>query len=75
MSNDEQEVALYSISSHPLNSYEFCVGGRDNIVRTYDQRQTSASSTPLNTYHPFKVWCFIITKFYFIVYFIVYDDL
>lgn len=50
--SDRREVPLYSISAHPLNSYEFCVSGRDHIVRTYDQRQCD---TPLNIYYPKQV--------------------
>lgn len=49
-----REVPLYSISAHPLNTYEFCVSGRDHIVRTYDQRKCG-SATTLNTYYPKKI--------------------
>ncbi|XP_023022196.1 DDB1- and CUL4-associated factor 8 [Leptinotarsa decemlineata] len=49
--DDELEVPLYSIHGHPLKTMEFCVSGRDEIVRTYDRRN---SSSPLATYHPFK---------------------
>lgn len=51
MKDDDREVALYSIHGHPLKTQEFCVSGRDDIVRVYDQRK---SSDPLATYHPFK---------------------
>lgn len=50
--SDEKEVALYSISSHPLDTNEFCVCGRDYMVRTYDKRM---AEKPLKIYHPFKV--------------------
>ncbi|KAF2905700.1 hypothetical protein ILUMI_00484 [Ignelater luminosus] len=53
--SDRREVPLYSISAHPLNSYEFCVSGRDHIVRTYDQRKCGTDTPPLNTYYPKKV--------------------
>ncbi|KAJ8919538.1 hypothetical protein NQ315_002159 [Exocentrus adspersus] len=49
--DDDREVALYSIHGHPLKSHEFCVGGRDYIVRVYDQRK---SNEPVSTYYPFK---------------------
>ncbi|KAI4462757.1 wd repeat domain-containing family [Holotrichia oblita] len=50
----ESELELYSINSHPLNSNEFCVGGRDQMVRTYDQRKTGSGVPPLKLYCPFK---------------------
>ena len=37
-------VELYSISSNPLNSNEFCVAGRSKTVRIYDRRKVT---TPL----------------------------
>lgn len=40
-SMDERKIALYSINSHPLNSHQFCVSGRDHVVRIYDQRKIS----------------------------------
>ncbi|CAH1114287.1 unnamed protein product [Psylliodes chrysocephalus] len=49
--DDEREVALYSIHGNPLKSLEFCVSGRDEIIRVYDQRK---SNDTLHTYHPFK---------------------
>lgn len=49
--DDDREVALYSIHGHPLKTQEFCVSGRDDVVRVYDQRK---SNEPLATYHPFK---------------------
>lgn len=52
---DELYVALYSIASHPLNSNEFCVCGKDNFVRTYDQRKCGSGCLPLNMYFPKKV--------------------
>ncbi|XP_059468707.1 DDB1- and CUL4-associated factor 8 isoform X2 [Neocloeon triangulifer] len=33
-----KKVPLYSISSHPLDLNEFCLGGRDQFVRFYDKR-------------------------------------
>ncbi|XP_015601563.1 DDB1- and CUL4-associated factor 8 isoform X2 [Cephus cinctus] len=35
------DVRLYSIHSNPLNSNEFCVGGRDHYVRVYDRRKVT----------------------------------
>lgn len=52
--NGDNELALYSISSHPLNSNEFCVGGRDELIRTYDQRKCGSGVPPLKLYTPFK---------------------
>ncbi|XP_022907186.2 DDB1- and CUL4-associated factor 8 isoform X1 [Onthophagus taurus] len=49
-----REVALYSINSHPLNPNEFCVGGRDHMVRTFDQRNCGPSVKPLKCYNPFE---------------------
>jgi WD repeat-containing protein 42A len=43
-------IALYSIHGHPLKTHEFCVSGRDSIVRVYDQRK---SNKPAATYTPF----------------------
>ncbi|ODN01395.1 DDB1- and CUL4-associated factor 8 [Orchesella cincta] len=40
-----RKVALYSIHSNPLASYEFCVSGRDEYVRVYDARKLSTSTT------------------------------
>lgn len=37
---NSRKVPLYSISSHPLDLNEFCVGGRDQYVRFYDKRNT-----------------------------------
>ncbi|KAF5300000.1 hypothetical protein FQR65_LT09256 [Abscondita terminalis] len=53
--SDYRSVALYSISSHPLNNYEFCVSGRDHIVRSYDQRKCGNDCVPLNMYYPKKM--------------------
>ncbi|XP_046140890.1 DDB1- and CUL4-associated factor 8-like [Osmia bicornis bicornis] len=36
------DVQLYSVHSNPLNSNEFCVGGRSQVVRIYDRRKVSA---------------------------------
>ncbi|XP_015834612.2 DDB1- and CUL4-associated factor 8 isoform X2 [Tribolium castaneum] len=47
---DSKTIALYSIHGHPLKSHEFCVSGRDSIVRVYDQRK---SNKPAATYTPF----------------------
>ncbi|KAK4887786.1 hypothetical protein RN001_004057 [Aquatica leii] len=55
VTSDYRAVALYSISSHPLNNYEFCVSGRDHIVRSYDQRKCGNDSIPLNMYYPKKM--------------------
>ncbi|XP_012258390.2 DDB1- and CUL4-associated factor 8 isoform X2 [Athalia rosae] len=35
-------VAIYSVNSNPLNSNEFCLGGRDQYVRIYDKRKASS---------------------------------
>ncbi|XP_050513736.1 DDB1- and CUL4-associated factor 8 [Diabrotica virgifera virgifera] len=48
---DDKDIALYTIHSNPLRTLEFCVGGRDELIRVYDQRK---SDEPLHTYHPFK---------------------
>uniref|UniRef100_A0A1Y1L328 Uncharacterized protein n=1 Tax=Photinus pyralis TaxID=7054 RepID=A0A1Y1L328_PHOPY len=55
VSSDFRPMALYSINSHPLSSYEFCVSGRDHIVRTYDQRKCGSEAVPLNSYFPKKL--------------------
>jgi WD repeat-containing protein 42A len=39
-----RKVSLYSISSNPLLSNEFCVSGRDEYVRIYDIRKLSRST-------------------------------
>ncbi|KAG5894583.1 hypothetical protein JTB14_017163 [Gonioctena quinquepunctata] len=49
--DEDREVALYSIHGNPLKTMEFCVSGRDDIVRVYDQRKSDGT---LATYHPFK---------------------
>lgn len=36
---NDTKVALYSIHSNPVNSYEFCTGGRDHYIRVYDKRK------------------------------------
>ncbi|KAH3715481.1 hypothetical protein DPMN_058192 [Dreissena polymorpha] len=36
---NEKKVSIYSIHSNPVNSNEFCLGGRDNFVRVYDKRK------------------------------------
>jgi WD repeat-containing protein 42A len=38
---NDRRIALYSIHSNPLNSYEHCVGGRDQYIRIYDARKFS----------------------------------
>lgn len=38
------DIQLYTIHSNPLNSNEFCVGGRSQLVKVYDRRKVS---TPL----------------------------
>lgn len=35
-------VQLYSVQSNPLNSNEFCIGGRSQAVKIYDRRKVSA---------------------------------
>ncbi|KAF5304543.1 hypothetical protein FQA39_LY09594 [Lamprigera yunnana] len=49
---ENHKVPLYSISSHPLNNYEFCVSGQNHIVRSYDQRKCGDDCSPLNTFNP-----------------------
>jgi len=49
---NEQKIALYSISSNPIDSYEFCVGGRDQYVRVYDRRRVDHTESLLNTFCP-----------------------
>ncbi|KAK4004382.1 DDB1- and CUL4-associated factor 8 isoform X1 [Daphnia magna] len=39
--HSERKIALYSISNHPIDTSEFCVGGRDQFVRVYDRRYVS----------------------------------
>ncbi|XP_043474764.1 DDB1- and CUL4-associated factor 8-like isoform X1 [Leptopilina heterotoma] len=46
---ESEEVQLYSINCHPLNSYEFCVGGRIQTVQVFDRRKVSS---PLYKYCP-----------------------
>ncbi|XP_061189141.1 DDB1- and CUL4-associated factor 8-like [Saccostrea echinata] len=36
---ENRRVPLYSIHSNPVNSNEFCVGGRDRYIRIYDKRK------------------------------------
>lgn len=40
---ENRRVPLYSIHSNPVNSFEFCVGGRDRYIRIYDKRKISES--------------------------------
>ncbi|KAL4229253.1 DDB1- and CUL4-associated factor 8 [Mactra antiquata] len=35
----DKKVPIYSIHSNPVNSNEFCVGGRDHFIRVYDKRK------------------------------------
>lgn len=35
----ERKIPLYSIHSNPVNSFEFCVSGRDHFIRIYDKRK------------------------------------
>ncbi|ENN80678.1 hypothetical protein YQE_02903, partial [Dendroctonus ponderosae] len=48
--NSGREVSLYSIHSNPLKSTEFCVAGRENSVRIFDQRKSSRPITKLCPY-------------------------
>ncbi|XP_060578211.1 DDB1- and CUL4-associated factor 8-like, partial [Ruditapes philippinarum] len=36
---NDKKVSIYSIHSNPINSNEFCLGGRDHFVRVYDKRK------------------------------------
>ena len=36
-----RKVALYTIFVNPMDTNEFCVGGRDHFVRVYDRRKVS----------------------------------
>lgn len=49
---NERKIALYSISTHPIDTTEFCVGGRDQYVRVYDRRQI-----PTDDGNAFKKLC------------------
>jgi WD repeat-containing protein 42A len=39
-----KKIPLYSISSNPIVSHEFCVAGRDEFIRVYDARKLSRST-------------------------------
>ncbi|CAI9723048.1 DDB1CUL4-associated and CUL4-associated factor 8-like isoform X1 [Octopus vulgaris] len=39
----DKKVPLYSIHSNPVNSFEFCVGGKDYYLRIYDKRKIADS--------------------------------
>ena len=46
-------MALYSIYCHPVDTNEFCVGGRDQFVRIYDRRRVAPEGeVPLKKYCP-----------------------
>lgn len=54
-------MPLYSVSTHPLNTHEFCVCGRDHNVRVYDERKCGATEPePLYKLYPKKVTCYVI---------------
>lgn len=36
---NDKKVSIYSIHSNPINSSEFCLGGRDHFIRVYDKRK------------------------------------
>lgn len=57
VNDGSSDVQLYSVHSNPLNSNEFCVGGRSQVVRIYDQRKVSA---PLHKLCPDHLVCFCI---------------
>ena len=38
---NDKKVPLYSIASNPVDSRQFCLGGRDHFVRVYDKRKIS----------------------------------
>lgn len=49
-------MPLYSVSTHPLNTHEFCVCGRDHVIRVYDQRKCGTNEpVPLYKCYPKKV--------------------
>lgn len=49
-------MPLYSVSTHPLNTHEFCVCGRDHVIRVYDQRKCGTNEpAPLYKCYPKKV--------------------
>lgn len=51
--NYYRKVAIYSIQSHPIDDYHFCVGGRDSFVRSYDRRNIrSDTQTPMRSFCP-----------------------
>ncbi|XP_076310284.1 DDB1- and CUL4-associated factor 8-like isoform X1 [Tachypleus tridentatus] len=47
---NDRKVALYTIFSNPVNSYEFAIGGRDHFVRIYDKRN-------IREENPMKKFC------------------
>ncbi|XP_038065479.1 DDB1- and CUL4-associated factor 8-like isoform X2 [Patiria miniata] len=48
-----RKIPLYTIFLNPMNTHEFCVGGRDHFVRIYDRRKLSPESeSPVKKFCP-----------------------
>jgi WD repeat-containing protein 42A len=43
-----KKIPLYSISGNPMQSYEFCVSGKDEFIRIYDARKLSTTSVAVS---------------------------
>ncbi|XP_034242025.1 DDB1- and CUL4-associated factor 8-like isoform X2 [Thrips palmi] len=50
--NNRSKVGLYSVDSHPLNSEEFCVCGKDYYIRIYDKRKIDVNGAPMKRFCP-----------------------
>ncbi|CAD5121493.1 DgyrCDS9998 [Dimorphilus gyrociliatus] len=49
-------MPLYSIHANPMNSNEFCVGGKDPYIRVFDRRKIKRSNKVLSP-DPIKKYC------------------
>lgn len=51
---NNKKIALYTIHTNPLDSYEFAVGGRDQYARIYDKRKITQDDeiAPVRKYCP-----------------------
>lgn len=64
MKQGDRKIALYTIASHPIDTNEFCVGGRDQFVRIYDRRRiASESDAPLFKLCPNHLVNFALVSF------------
>lgn len=54
-------VPLFTVHSNPLNSNEFCVGGRFQFVHVYDRRKPSKSLQTLCPEHLNEISCVHVT--------------